>query len=542
MNSLNFLMLRQAKNRLLELKTKPAKLILFIVAIGIMAWMLVPGLTMEAPYSPVNINVFTGILAGFFMFSFVIYMMQGFVNGAAIFGMDDVNYLFVAPIKPRTVLLYGIIKMGKTLLLSSWFIIFQVQWMRGNFGIGIGGILFAALGYVLLCLVAQIMALFIYAFTNSRPHRKLAAKIILVAVFIPAAAVFILQFAQGTGLSYALTALLDSPVLSFTPIVGWAAAGVSAILFGEMMAGLFFLGLLTASGAFFFGAVYLGSPDYYEDVLGASETAFEAARTAKEDLTTAVTSTTRDIKIRGTGLSGIGAKVFFYKHVREAFRANRFGLWGIGSLLIVGGAVIWAFFGRQVYDGADASANSAEIWMLTLLGVLMMLKITLQGFCRGLLETYSHYIYMVPDRPFAKWFWANIESVFKAAVEAIVIFVAVGPIMGLPFITTLSAMVTLILFTFYLLGISMASMRITGTHLNTGLLLVIYFAVVIIPLIPGIVVAVVVGVLAPESLAIAFGLFALSAWMLLVGVLCFAISKGALHNTDMPVVKEFGMQ
>ena len=101
-----------------------------------------------------------------------------------------------------------------------------------------------------------------------------------------------------------------------------------------------------------------------------------------------------------------------------------------------------------------------------------------------------------------------------------------------------SAMIALILFTFYLLGISLASMRITDTHLGTGLLLIIYFAVIIIPLLPGIVAAILVAVLVPDALSVALAFMTLSAWMLLLGIGCFAFSKGVLHNCDIPVMRE----
>jgi len=541
MNSLTFLLLRQAKNRLLELKTKPTRLIIYILGIALMVFFLVQGMTMEMPDTPTDGGMFIGILGGFFLFTFVVTLLPAFSNGASMFCMEDVNYLFVSPIKPRTILLYGIVKLAKTIVFGSWFLIFQVQWMRSSFGVTIGGVLLAGLSYILIAITGQVLALFIYAFTNSRPHRKLAAKIILIAAFVPAAAVFTIQLLQGSSMMDSLAVLLESPVFRFTPIVGWAAAGVGAVLFGEVFTGLLFLGLLTASGVFFFCAVYFGNPDYYEDVLGATETAFEATRAAQENVATAVTGTSRDVKIKGTGLSGTGASVFFYKHLRESFRANRFGLWGIGSLIIVCGAVVWAFFARPGYDAPDDIA-ALETQLIVLLGILMMTKTFMMGLGRGLLETYNHYIYMIPDKPFSKWFWANIESVFKSAVEAVVIFIAAGLILGTPVWTTLSAMIALILFTFYLLGISLASMRITDTNLATGLLLMIQLAVVLIPLLPGVAAAIAIGLLVPGALAITLALLTLSAWMLLVGIGCFAFSKGVLHNCDIPAMKEFGMQ
>jgi hypothetical protein len=36
------------------------------------------------------------------------------------------------------------------------------------------------------------------------------------------------------------------------------------------------------------------------------------------------------------------------------------------------------------------------------------------------------------------------------------------------------------------------------------------------------------------------GLAALAVWELLAALVCFALSKGALHNCDMPVVRNKG--
>jgi len=533
MNSLMFLLLRQSKNRLLELRTKPAKLIIYIAVIAFFGYLLIQGMTTEMPYVPVDNNMFTGIIAGFLAFTFIIAVLTAFSRGASFFEMEDVNYLFVSPMKPRTILLYGVIKAAKTIIIGSWFIIFQVNWMRSSFGVGVGGALIAALGYIMVAFISQIISLNIYALINGRPRRKRIAIAALVAIFVPAIVVFMAALIQGHGVIDALTVLVASPALRFTPIVGWAAAGVSAVLFGEMIVGLLFLGLLALSGVAFFCIIYFGNPDYYEDVLGATETAFEATRAAQEEMAAAFSGTGREIKIKGTGLSGAGAGVFFYKHLRESFRVNHFGLWGLGSLIMAVVAIGWAIIARPGY-GADG----IDMWLISLLGGMMLYKVLSMGYSRGILETYNHYIYMIPDRPFAKWFWANIETVFKAAVEGVVVFVAVGLILGTSFIATFAAMMAYIIFTFYLLGVNLASLRITDTNLNTGLLLVLYFAVVIIPLLPGVFAAIVVGMLASEALAVALAFLTLSGWMALIGVGCFALSKGALHNCDMPVMRE----
>jgi len=535
MRSLTFLLLRQSKNRLLELRSKPSKLVLYILAIGFMVFMIIQAVGVEMPTDAVNTDVFMGILFGFFLFTFVVSLAPAFTKGASLFCMEDVNYLFVAPIRPRTILLYGLVKTIKTIVIGSWFIIFQVQWMRSAFGVGALGILLTALGHIVLTLVCQIMVLFIYAFTNASTRRKMAAKVIIFAVFVPVLVVFAIEYFNSGALGAAFFGTMTSPIARFTPIVGWASTGITAIVFGEMLVGVFFLGLLTLAGVVFFGIVFFGNPDYYEDVLGATETAFEAARAVQEESAASLVSisgTDKPVTIKKTGISGgDGADVFLYKHVRESFRTNRLGLWGMLSIILVVGAVAWTFWARGGYI-------DAERHVLTVLISLIVVKLFSIGLGRGLLETYSHYIYLVPEPPLKKWIWANMESMFKTLVEAIVIFALVGIIASAPVWTTLAAMAALVLFTFYMLGISLVSTRYTDTSLNTGILVFISFAIVLVPLAPGVVAAVFVLNWAATALAVTLAILTLSAWMLLVGVGCFALSKGALHNCDMPSLKD----
>ena len=519
-------MLRQAKNRLLELKTKPSMLVLYIIGIGALVFFVVTGMNAEMPLEVGNIAVFKGALAGFFMFMFFTSLMAAFMQGASLFEMQDVNALFVSPIRPGTILLYGLVKSIKAIVLGSWFMVFQINWMRGGFGISMGGVAIAALGYILMSIVIQVMSLFIYAFTNVSHRRKRVAKGILAAMFVPAAVIFLANLSGGAG--YALFAMLDSPVFEFTPIVGWTAAGITHLLLGEAVMGLILLGLLLVTGIVLFMAVYLGNPDYYEDVMGATETAFAAVQAAQENVTSAMHGTSdKPVKLKGIGIDhGAGASVFYYRHVREAFRANRLGLWGLFSIILVAGTTAWAFFVRD----SDGTGN-----ILGMLITLCFMKMFTSGMGKGYLEPYTHYIYLVPDSPFMKWLWANMESMLKVAVESVLIFGIAGVIMGAPIGLMVACAVCYVIFTFYDIGVSLTILRFTGAQKGAVLLIVVQLAAAIVPLVPGVVAAVFVGILAPAAVAMTLAVLTAAAWMLLVGVGCFALSKGVLHDCDMPV-------
>jgi hypothetical protein len=64
----------------------------------------------------------------------------------------------------------------------------------------------------------------------------------------------------------------------------------------------------------------------------------------------------------------------------------------------------------------------------------------------------------------------------------------------------------------------------------------IYVAAVMIIMSPGIVLAIFTGVLMGGPYGAPVGLAVLTAWELAAALVCFALSKGALHSCDMPTV------
>ena len=536
MSSLIYLQVCEMKNRLLELRHRPGKLIFILAAVGFVVFLVVTSLRGELPEDTSETFFIKGIFFAFFMFSFVTGLIPAFGKGLSNYGMEDVNFLFVAPIHPQTILLYGIMKALRALMFGSFFIVFQIQWMRSAFGIGVLSIIPLAIGYVLMTFAGNILAQLIYGFTNGVRRRKSIAKVLIAAVFVPTVVVFFLEM-MNAGWSFwdGLPAFLLSPVVDFTPVVGWAVAGIYAFFVGDLFLGLLFFGLLIGVSAIFIAVLYLKNPDFYEDTLGATETAFEVQRAAQEgDMNASMEAmiVDRNIKIKGTGLMGFGAKVFLFKHLRESLRVSRFGLWGFGSLALVVGAPIFAFFTRP--DTVEPPLDSYESF-ISVLSMLIFAKMFTYGVSRGSIETYNHYIYMIPAGAFSKWIWANGEAMLKALPEAIIIFTAMGFILGLPVAAAIAGMFMYILFVFYLCGINLAFMRIYGAKLNSGLIVFLYFVIVIVPLLPGIAAWILIVFNFPTEAGMILGMASFNLWQFLLGLGCFLISKGVLHNCDMPV-------
>jgi hypothetical protein len=514
------------KNALLELPRKPAKLILYIIVIaGIVGLALMSTGTRVSGTGFSDVAWLQGIFfILIFMFA-VISVQKGLSNGDAIFSMDDVNLLFVSPVDSRPILLYGIVRMTRTALWTGFFILFQSNTLARVYGLGFGGVLLLLCCAVFALILLFVLSLIIYSATNGRPARKRAVKAIFVALFLPLVIYGLTRLAGALDMQGALLDIIRSPFFAWTPVAGWSSAGAIALLGGDAGSAFLFLGLTVLAITSLIAYIALSNPDYYEDVLVAAETSFEKKRDLAEGRIGAATSSSRKIKVTGTGIGGVGARAFFFKHLREVFRVNRFGFLSLRCILTVIGAAIIAAFMK---DGS----------LLLILQILMWLQIFMIGTGQGMKELYSHYIYMIPEASFPKIVWSNLEIAFTALIESVLIFGAVCAFSGeSPLLAAVSG-AAYTMFSLLLIGVNYLSLRWTGADIGAGLLVFLYVIAVILIMLPGIVLAIFASALIGAPYGDSAGVALLAAYGCVAALVCFALSKGALDACDMPVIKK----
>jgi ABC-type multidrug transport system permease subunit len=209
-------------------------------------------------------------------------IQKGLAKGDVIFDMNDVNLLFVSPVSSRMILMYGIVRMAKMAFLAGFFILFQSNSLSVSFGVGFDGVLLLLLGFMLAVGVLQILSLLIYSLSNGRPRRQMIVRMLAIVAFIPLIAYTGLQLVKTGDLLLALERILESPFTDWTPVAGWASAGVISFISGDLGNGFLFFGMLLLSGILLILYIALSNPDYYEDVLVATESAFEKKRGLSE--------------------------------------------------------------------------------------------------------------------------------------------------------------------------------------------------------------------------------------------------------------------
>ncbi len=522
----HFYLLRTSlKNRIKELFKKPGKFILYLFLILLIIAGLI-GAVFGSIQNEQSIPLlyFTPIFFGFLLIFYIVSIQKGLSSGDSIFEMNDVNLLFVSPVNPRATLLYGLIKLIGMSFWAGFFILFQSTSLS-YFGIKYNGVLILFSVFILNMVVLTLLSLVIYNATNGNSSRKLFVRIFAFVILIPLIIFFGLQYFQTKDLLSALEVVVKSHVLAAVPFIGWASAGAVALIEGELLAGFGWLGLLVISGAGLFIYIMYSRSDYYEDVLVATETAFEKKRAAAEGDLQSVASTNTKVKVKQTGLKGIGARVFFYKHMRETFRQNRFGFLSLHMFITAIIMIIVSFFLRNKID------------VILFLQILMWMQIFLIGTGRGLLETYSHYIYMIPKSSFVKLIWSNMELMLRELIDSLILLAIPGFVSGSHPLHILGSVLVYVGFSFLLLGINYVFLLWLETNLSKGLLIAVYILAVILFILPGLAAAIIIGVTIEGLAGGTIGLLVLTVWELIAGIICFALSRNILRNCDIPSVK-----
>lgn len=529
MEALGYLTVTAIKNALVELKTKPlltAFYLLLIFAVLMSATMTarLPEGSMSTllPYPRETLGAATFGLVLFFAISTA---LKGLDTGGSFFTMSDVNFLFVSPLNPAHILLYGMIRQAGTALLGGVAILAQIVNLQNFFGVGWSAAFSLFIGYALSMVAAQGLAVLLYSFSHGSPRRKLlsqaAGALLLLPLVVLGGAAIIEQGPWG------ILGVLNSAYAHFIPIAGWTAGGLSAILEGRLLLGV---GLYSLNLVLFVGTVVvLGrhGRQYYEDVLVATETSYEA-REARQSGDSSDPARRRGggIKGRGSGVQGWGASAIMGRQLRQSMRTNRFVVLDTYSFTILFIAVGMTFINMR-------SITPMEAFMFSFVAVLYM-QMGFMMVTGPIRELTHHYIFLIPDTPMNKLIYNNAAAALKAFAESAMIYTAVGIMLKLSPFAVAAAILANTAFCIMLLAINVWGLRFFGTTINRGFLMMAYLLIAVLSLLPGVIGIMMLTVYNPSWTVTLFVPGLLLAVYELVAALIYAyLSRGLLHNTDM---------
>jgi hypothetical protein len=464
-------------------------------------------------------------------------IVTGFKTGASMFEMSDINLTFTAPFPQQSVLIYGMLQSISKVLILCVLLVWQSAALA-IFGVDFRGILVLIILTFVFTMLLQFIQMAIYLFTVGNKKRKILLGTLIGACFVPLfiKAIYEIAMAIQTGaFGVAAERVINSKIFDFTPVLGWlsgAAAEFSLELSfvdgysGNLIYGGLLMLLLVGICVFCGVYIYKSKSDYYEDAIVAGETRFALQRDLAEGKATLATlGSNKKVKLKKTGVGGLGASAMFHRQMRTAFRESLFGIWSPATIMQIVSVV---GFTVAILSGGEDELK--PIVLVFLLGMMMLWQVLLIGNGAGLLEQYMHYIFLIPESSIKKLIWSNIISIVQSGVTAAVIFIAVGVIVKASAGVVIACILTYVFFNFYLIGINYAFERLKIG--SKGLLIFLYFTASIVFLIPGIVGAAFVGGIT----GITSGVAVLAGWEILAGFIFFLLAQGVLHDMDMPVM------
>lgn len=520
MRAIVYLWQRSIKNRFLQVLKKPFVLILYLLLIAFLCYMLF-GLAVsdEAPKAK-EITGYSAILFGVFLFITGISVMTGLKQGTAIFSMADVNFLFVAPVSPRKILIGGILKQAGILLAASIFMIFQYPNMKNAAGLDGYALLGLMASYALIGFASNILSALLYAFCAGSSKRKSGVNYALTAICVGIVAGFLL-FSRGSGdLQMALTRYFSADAWNYFPFVGWARG--LAVSFAQYQWGSAVLYTVMILVGTLICVVLLQrvNMDYFEDVLLAAERANQKQEDAKAGRYTSQGEVSAKIKRDKGPLYGKGALAFTGRILREQSRSGvlLYDLYSLGAL--AGPIMGMLFLPKDAFNGS---------WLWGVLNmtawVMMFLNMT-GGIAR---ELQYPVLYLAPASAWSKLMATLLPQIVKAVADG-VLFAALGVVL---FKGTLAEGVAAVLCyasisMLYMAGMLVAE-RLLGHSKNKVLIIIVYFILLMLLVMPGLIGSMILS----ESISGMLPYFLFIAWNILVSMLVVFFCRGILHNIDL---------
>lgn len=518
MRALRFLIFRTIKNRIRILVENPLQFTLTMIFGFIFLGLFVTSIVVPSDAEEIrNVNEVYAVALGLYLSIFVSALLRGVGNGANFFSMADVNFLFSAPLTPKRILSYGLIKQIVAAILFGLLLLFQYFWLKQTYDLDLLTLVYLVCGYFVVMLISQITSMLIYLYASLQAKRKTVLKVIIF-VFI-----FAIIFYLGALVGFLfdrtdilLLLLLREP-LYYIPIAGWMMALILGLIQGGfsivLLSGLIGLWLIVTFLLFFFFKA-----DFYEDVIQTTETTFSAINSRKEGRMDEAIP--RNVRVGRIGIKqGSGSHVFYYKHKLETRRSRVFIL-DISNLILISVTILLALI-LQEY----------QILLIFIVSLYISIIISAQN--RWLKELTYPFVYMIPERPFVKLMMVFLESIKKTVWMALIIFITIGIRMNLTILELLTAITGYVSFNLLYMSVTVFSERAFGTIRNKSLAMSLYFVLLVLLTIPGVFVGLIIARSIDPLYFAAIVMSVMTVWHCFITAVMIYWSKDILKNAEL---------
>ncbi len=484
-----YLVSRRTKNSIKEFLRKPSRIIFTVFFLAILIFSFYTS-AVSVPQEGFfrDKTEFYAIVFAVYTYAFFMTAKNGFINGASMFSMADVNLMFTAPLKEKSVLTFGLFQqLGKSLTLGL-FILYQSSLVNNVYGLPVSSLFPILIGYGVTVFIGQMCATLIYILTCSDEERTKKGKAVFYGAFILFIGILLCRaYSYGLTLEGLVYASREK-IMYFCPVSGFVSFAVQGIIEGELS--------YLASGAVIFTllcvAYYLTlskiKGDFYEDVLKATQISHSAITARKEGK--AAENAPRNVRTGKTGINkGFGASVITYKHKKENRRSNPLFLSPV-SFVMAGFSLIYCL----IFSGENIALFAINVYTMSMTVCIG----------RWAKEFTYPYIYLIPENNFRKLLYLLKADLPLLALESVICFI---PLVLLRSCSVAEGIaMTAARFTFGLLfiGTNLILQRFTGDSEKKFFSVMIYFFISLLFSLPAVAVGILTGTVFPFTSVIPY--------------------------------------
>lgn len=521
MKAISYLWRRSIRNGILQAFKKPGVLLLYLLLAAFMIWSFIISNSGSITAQSRNVQGYAAVLVGVFLFIAGFSIYNGLKQGTALFSMADVEYLFTAPVSPRTILLSGIAKQAGIMIFASIFLLFQYSNIRRLAGLDAMALVGLMVSYTILGISLHILSACLYAYSAGSPARRKRIDTSFFAVLCAMLALFALTvLRQGGAIHDALGTFFGSDAWNFVPIIGWARGLAISITEYRFAGAAVYFTLMLLSAVGFTMLLQRTDMDYFEDVLLAAERANQAKEDKKAGRISEQGTVGKHVKREQGALWGTGAFAFTGRLLREQSRRGLY-YFDISTLA----AAAYPLICMILFD--SEMLNEGGLWPIYSLTAWIMIFLNLRG---GMGRELAYpVLHLAPASAWKKLTAVLLPQFMKGAVDGL----AYAAFLMLflhrtPMEFAASWLVYLTISMLYAAGMVLVE-RILGSNRNVALVMIVYMLLLLLLISPGMIGAMLLG----GKLADYAPYFLFAAWNAAVSLSIVFLCRNILGSMDV---------
>lgn len=536
MGEMSYLLRKTVKNEIIDTFRHPLKFLLYAFVAVTMLYGAIRGYTVGDELNESEVWSDPRLLSGAYLavlfFISIPVMLKGLSSGTSFFSLSDVNNLFVAPISPKKVLVYGVGRqLASMILLVITFAAYGGVLIK-MFSMTPAQTVLLLLGIVLMLIMVQLITLMIFCLASMHPVRAMVMKyIIYVLAFSALGTVIIYSFIHGISVETIFSAV-SLPMLDYIPFIGWMHGLVFGVLELNMVKMIVFGSLTLITAAASIVVLVRTKLDFYEDVLSQAESYQDFREAVREGkFSDKVMMGNKQIKLRKRGIKrGKGASAIFHKHILEGSRRSRFMFFNINTFVLLFVSMVICFGIKQAKPDIEPT-----IIYLAATVILAYVQFFFSASGDWVKELNKPYIYLIPDGAVKKLVMAAATGIIKPFTDGIITFGLMCIFAGGHPVDIIVSMLTYGSFGTLYIAANILAQRLVGVDSTGGIFITFYISMIVLTALPGIV----VGLVVLSSFAGSFGYIASTllgapvlVWNIIVSAGIFLACRNLLNNTE----------